>query len=99
MDNVLKGADLKDEVKRLAEDPNHLDENIDKAREFFSDVRQLVQSMANLYHEHAAELASVGVTVTISGTLMGEEMYREKVGVSIIDIIKETAATVEGGEG
>lgn len=57
----------------------------EEVKPFIEDVETLCNSMANLYHEHAAHFIALGVRVNIVVEVMEKPAFRSQVGASIFD--------------
>lgn len=82
MNAKIKGADINAEIKRVIQEPGRLNENLALAKDFVNDVETLVESMSNLYEEHAAQFISVGVTVEVNVNVMHKPAFHSCLGLS-----------------
>lgn len=82
MESMVKGADINAELDRIIQEPKRLNENLALAKDYVDDVETLVESMCNLYEEHAARFISVGVTVEVKVNVMHKQAFRSRIGLS-----------------
>lgn len=83
MGSMVNGADITAEIGRIIQEPKRLDENLALAKDYVDDVETLVDSMSNLYEEHAARLISVGVTVEVNVNVMHKQAFHSCLGLSL----------------